>query len=484
MDTAVELRSLRGWCLGFRTDSEEMDVRPLPPPCPPLFCPRKGDCVDVWDGSAQCWVEVVVEKWNTNMRAWNVSSMEPAIHASAMRPGLIWVKDAWVERKMSAWVLQPPPTFIAEPARSGRSVCHECNTLIDVRALRLGVQQIRISKGFFAKKLYWFHVDCFEPRRTHGLCAATFEGSADLCESDLVVLNHIVNGTSVATPRVGGADVTIACADPFVIARACRIAISTDVRIFRDSCLSGAGVVCPFTQTPLDVTNAHVHHEKPFAFHDMVTMFIAQVGTQQLIRFGEFAEPSIARKFQELHQRMARMVLVHADANLSLLKRDPTLGTCSHCGKAEQLRLFPLFMKALCNECCYERSGFLLSKTSARMLFHLKDEDLAGLAFHEFANPVSRNFADMKLYRRLDVRRVAEKKHGDSIKIVQMHVDKAARQRALHAMRVATPSRLLRSVPTHEERQHLQHIRQRSFGKTPGKTLDAIKKRLEKSVWE
>jgi hypothetical protein len=192
----------------------------------------------------------------------------------------------------------------------------------------------------------------------------------------------------------------------------------------------------------------------------------------------------MTRSFRDHHQKLARLVLVHVDANLSLLKLEPNLGTCSHCGKVEQLRMFPHYVEALCVKCCIESSGYLITKTASRTLFQLRDADLEGLVSHEFENPLSPNFVKMKLYRRADIRHVAESKHGDTESIVLIHVRKAERMQELHDLWTSKPARLLRGVPTHEDRQVLQKKRQRPFGKIEGRTLDGIKKRLEKSKWE
>jgi hypothetical protein len=298
----IESLSANGWISQLYFDELESSgvrVRPAPPPTPTLFCPRKGEHIDAWCEESQCWTEVVVEKWDMGQRMWRISTGK-CIPTSAMRPGLTWRPDkvidkaadkekSWVQRKSSSWVLQPPPRFIAEPARSSRTMCHECGLAIDLREMRLGVEQARISKGFFAKKTFWFHCtnDCFETQRTHGLHFASFEGKLSLPNQRVLkaLLQSVVRHApaSIKINRIVGVT-----ADPKMMAAACRIAVASDIRAFRDTFFADADVVvCPFTKTPLNLENVHVHHQKPFAFQEIVNTFVEDVGLQR-VHFGEF----------------------------------------------------------------------------------------------------------------------------------------------------------------------------------------------------
>jgi hypothetical protein len=311
---SIELQSADGWVPAFYVDSLEasgVTLRPSPP-VPALFCPCKGEHVDMWCAELQCWTEVVIEKWGTHQRAWKINGVGTHVGtASTIRPGLTWrpwtpagkvtvnvvgqKEKCWAQRKSSSGVFQPPPWFIAEPARSAQTACHECSLGIGLRELCLGVEQSRISKGFFAKKMYWFHCDCFETQRTHGLCLASFEGKLsphNKLALKAVLLESVTKLVSLPQQKSN---------EPMgVLAAACRIAVSSDIRVFQDNIFANAFqamVSCPFTKTSLDQDNAHVHHQKPFVFQEIVEQFVGQVGFQH-VRFGEFCDPSIALQFQ------------------------------------------------------------------------------------------------------------------------------------------------------------------------------------------
>lgn len=111
-----------------------------------------------------------------------------------------------------------------------------------------------------------------------------------------------------------------------------RTAVRAQVVAFRarfDAANEVAQQVCPITNEALTAANVHIDHEPPFA--DLLETFLQDVGlalgdvkvkpTVDGSTTTELADDGIRLRWEEFHQRTARLRAVSAQANLSILRR-------------------------------------------------------------------------------------------------------------------------------------------------------------------
>uniref|UniRef100_A0A7S1GV21 PARP-type domain-containing protein n=1 Tax=Hemiselmis andersenii TaxID=464988 RepID=A0A7S1GV21_HEMAN len=267
---------------------------------------------------------------------------------------------------------------------NSRASCSHCSRKILKGAMRVRAELYRWRFARCFKRVVFFHEDCYSPERTSWT-------------------TNQPNNKQQAQ---------------HMFQRACRLSVADQVREYRDSFDFGSLLRCPVTNLRLTATNSHAHHSFPYSFATLVCMFVEKQGLnlQSLsYELGAFADKGMSESFATFHRAHARLLMVHRDANLRVLKQEEYshFGCCDHCSSATtQLESIVEFDLALCFECY--RYRVFVSRHEATRVFFLSAKDIAGLRCHRKTNPISPNFSPMKLYLASDVHQAALKKHGTS----------------------------------------------------------------------
>jgi hypothetical protein len=282
--------------------------------------------------------------------------------------------------------------LVREAAKSGRSRCGVCSNPIACGEQRVGTQR-RGFRGYLMQT--WHHEKCYEQPW----------------------------GGTIDPPEPTSKQLV-----PFY--SAARLAVRDQVSAFRREELKDGSSVCPITgKTISDSTNGHVHHFGPTAFKAIADAFVKEQGLDlSLVSYtgGCFSSKSLHTTFQEYHDRQKRFLLVHKDANLSDLRRNPDQGPCDICHESHQLTW--IFKEGVCGGCRakpdYRRN--YLSQQQVRQQYGLGGDDLAAVDYQPMRNPTNSNFAPMKLFRKLDIHAVAKNKHGSVEAARELQADKNA----------------------------------------------------------
>ena len=290
-------------------------------------------------------------------------------------------------------------TVTRAPAASGRAKCRACNELVAKGAERVSVRLARCMYGRWFSSVQHFHSACWS--------------------EDLGVWPASKPSTAAEAARM--------------FAGAAREAVKTQVAEFRDQHDFASGLFCPLSGEPLTAGNCHVHHAFPSSFKALAVEFVKQHGVllmQVKYALGRFADEVLARRWAEFHKQRARLMVVHRGANQGLLKYQAfeKLGFCDHCTWPDQLSWVPEFCLALCHD-CYRYRCFV-SQREAQLVYGLRLPDLRDLKFMRRRNPISGNFALMRLFLATKVRSRAVERHGTAAAILERHAKADAAQAA------------------------------------------------------
>ena len=270
--------------------------------------------------------------------------------------------------------------------------CGVCSDPITRGEQRVGTQR-RCFKGYVVQT--WHHVECYEQ---------PWGGATDPPKPERTQLI------------------------PFY--SAARIAIRDQVSAFRSKELESGSCTCPITgKVVSDSTNGHVHHFGPTDFKAIADAFVKEHAMNlSLVSYtgGCFSNKSLHTAFQEYHNAKKRFLLVHKDANLSDLRRNPNQGPCDACKQTRQLTW--IFMAGVCDECRGDpgyRQNYL-SQQQVKKRYGLSESDLTQVEYQPMPNPRTSNFSPMKLFRKLDVHAIAKSKHGSVEAALKLQTEKDA----------------------------------------------------------
>jgi len=239
---------------------------------------------------------------------------------------------------------------MVEPAKSDRSMCGTCDRAIPYSKLRVGIKKVT-SRGRYYCKKEWFHLSCFEIERCVVAGQESFTGFENLDESHKIKFKHFL--TKLARPAcrrlktrrgVCGensdeTDINQESLERY--ARACRVVVAQFVAEFKQSVFEKEGrniqsetgptaadqkhkvIICPVKKCEITWEEAHVHHCKP-SFDSIVRIY-AKAKKLDLgsIRYhlGSFLDQRLAHDFYDFHKAQCKLLVVHKDANLGVLKR-------------------------------------------------------------------------------------------------------------------------------------------------------------------
>jgi hypothetical protein len=197
----------------------------------------------------------------------------------------------------------------------------------------------------------------------------------------------------------------------------CRNTVNQQIREFRYNFFkdtsSSETVVCPLSEKPINNTNSHVHHQFPLAFVDIVKLFLELYPEiyekAQISSCNEFVSYEVRKIFYNFHAEKSRLLVVHAEENLSSLKKNFDRGKCDKCEHVGDLFYYKEWNLVVCFDCRYKT---LIYCTEAKYLFRLKNSDLACIDEIRRPNKVSKNFADHRIYLFADVIKLAIVNHG------------------------------------------------------------------------
>lgn len=327
------------------------------------------------------------------------------------------------------WWQQTLPRLI-ETAKSGRSKCGVCRQPIDKGVLRVGIQ--KWTRNYRA--VTWHHQYCVDVMPIKEEITET-QSSIEETKSDQHTTREHTNR----------------------FYKAARMAVEKDAKDFRMLQFDGKAPTCPISGQKLTKDNSHAHHFGPHSFEAIVKSFLRDKNIdlrRVSITAGRFSNETLAQAFYDYHWKKARFLLVHATANLSILKLNPRLGPCDICKLPRSLTW--IFTSGFCKKCIKSddfRARFINQKYACRSCC-LTPSELAALQFQSLPNPKNSGFAPMKMFRREDVETVAIEKFG-SLQTVQqerkIRCDHAHDIRSLRYQAAASFTMILR-----KERETLQ----------------------------
>ena len=259
-------------------------------------------------------------------------------------------------------------SLLIENAKSNRSRCGVCKETIQEGEERVGTQRFHPFKGFPCTT--WHHRTCFD---------CPWHGNQD----DVKIV-----------------DVSQESFKAFV--QAARLVVSPSVQKFRNKSMQEHSF-CPITGKSLDASNSHVHHFGPFDFSRIVKSFLRKYRVAlHRVSFtaGQFSNESLANSFAAYHERKKRYLMVHQDANLSILKKRKRLGPCDVCFSCRHLTW--VFNEGVCKNCrsSPQHRRKYMSARQCRYWYGFTTNNLAGEECQRMTNPISANFAPMRLYKR------------------------------------------------------------------------------------
>jgi hypothetical protein len=271
-------------------------------------------------------------------------------------------------------------SLLIEKAKTGRSKCGACKENIEEGEQRVGTQRWYPFKGFPCTT--WHHRTCYD--RPWSLSPGENIPASNYNESYAAFV------------------------------KAARLVISPSVREFRETAMQD-NTLCPITRESLDASNSHVHHFGPCDFSRIVKSFVSEqnVALHRIsYTAAQFSYDTIADSFSAYHEKKKRYLLVHKNANLSVLKNRLDFGPCDVCNRCR--RLTWIFQEGVCEKCRSSRQyrRNYMSCRQCRYHFGMDAKDLLDVEYQSMDNPMSKNFAPMRLYRRADVEKLAEEKFG------------------------------------------------------------------------
>jgi hypothetical protein len=288
-------------------------------------------------------------------------------------------------------------SLFTEKAKTSRSRCGVCKENIQVGEQRVGTQRWFPFKGFPCTT--WHHRACYD--RPWTLCPGETVPSSEQRELYAAFV------------------------------KAARLVVSPSVREFREKIIYDNTLMCPITRQSLDASNSHVHHFGPFDFSRIVKSFISeyQIALHRIsYTAAQFSNDALANSFSAYHEKKKRYLLVHQDANLSILKKRPNFGPCDVCSKYR--RLTWIFHEGVCKKCRSSRQYRMryISCRQCHYHFGLDAKDLLGVDYQPMINPISANFAPMHLYCRVEIEKLAEEKFGSLEKTREIQEAKRTRR--------------------------------------------------------
>ena len=332
-------------------------------------------------------------------------------------------------------------------AKSGRTLCEICRLRISRGEHRL--KHVRSWYVSTTKRInnrtWWYHLSCRElppvlldsipycVGNVNKLQHVPFDCDSDKGLSQITSSTFRMKSSSQNENTIRG------------ISLACRNVISREVNSFKENYLASGKDSCPISGEKLDLKNAHVHHQYPHSFHDIVLGFIENYNfvNNASISGGEFLDYDVRYLFADFHRKMARLLVVHPISNLSVLKMDFNQGKCDYCTKINQLVYFKEFDTVLCSECRYKH---FICTTEAEFLFRLNKMELLALDYVSKPNRISKNFPDTRLFRVIEVFKEASIIHGSSDCAYQYAMRKIERKkRSISESDVVLLQRNLRS---------------------------------------
>lgn len=192
-----------------------------------------------------------------------------------------------------------------------------------------------------------------------------------------------------------------------------------DVKAHREKVLEeNPSAICPITGSKLDRETSHVHHSAPQDFNSIVNEFyVARSIDLTTLSFtaNQFSSPILRSEFREFHRQKCRLLLVHEQANLSTLKKRPSLAPCDICGITKPMHW--IFQHGMCKTCqmetlCGRKKGPVLSQSGCQREFGLRPDEVMHLVYQAVDNHVNKAFKPMKLFQRHEVETVVAKKYG------------------------------------------------------------------------
>lgn len=418
----------------------------------------KPPCFDTQTSARMCGDPGLLEAFDEN-KGWLWSSLVPGVDQRIYVPPtqLLQVYDepqpdgpfsrGLPERNAfdPPWKTLIDTKLCFDSARSSRIACDTCDLKINKGMAKVGIQHVYYqTNARCAKAISWFHMGCFPAaascipqsfiRFAEGFenmgkaDQANFENALSAARSKWNTSQPIELVNPVSEPLLrqkplSHVNFETSLAD-FAVAG--RNAIGNQIRDFKqqhfeEDTFSDTVMKCPVSEKLLTPADAHVHHQYPLQFHDIVTNYIAEleldISTIRL-RGSEFARMSDRKSFADYHKRVARLLVVHKKANLSDLKRNFNQGVCDRCKHvSNELQNHKECNLVLCYDCSF--ATFLCTEECLKE-FGLKYPDLDQLRCIRRPNRLSKNFSDMRLFLATDVYSLAVKKVGKSAVLDRM----------------------------------------------------------------
>jgi hypothetical protein len=302
-------------------------------------------------------------------------------------------------------------------AKSDRSRCGSCKKAIVKGSQRIGVRRWAPfrKKGSGYIMVRWHHPEC------------------------IPAPGSLTSGISKNYEEKEEADASLVQIQNF--GKAARFAVRKQISDFGKRMLREATppLSCPYTGELLEnekgntrtLSNAHVHHFGPKDFKAILQGFIETTGIDlNLVSYisRQFANADLEQEFCKYHGLNARLLLISAHANQSVVKLHPSLGPCDYCKFVGSLKW--VFREGMCDYCRDKKSikRMFPSQRIANKMFSLKPPDLQDLEYQLMTNPQNPGFSPMKLYRLRDLETAATRKYG-SVKAAKLHVKKGNEQR-------------------------------------------------------
>jgi hypothetical protein len=305
------------------------------------------------------------------------------------------------------------PLNICEVAKSDRSRCGSCKKPIIKGSQRIGVRRWAPfrKKGSGYLMVRWHHPECIPAPGSLTIAGSISQNYKEKEEA----------GASLQIQKFG---------------KAARFAVRKQISDFGNRMLSEAAspLSCPFTgelleskrdNTRILSKNANVHHFGPEDFKAILQGFIQTTGIDlNLVSYvsgPQFANADLEQEFCKYHGLHARLLLISAHANQSVVKRHPTIGPCDYCKVVGSLKW--IFREGMCGYCGDKKSikQMFPSQQMANKMFSLKPPDLQDLECQLMPNPKNSGFSPMKLYRMKDLETAATRKY-DSVDAAKSHV--------------------------------------------------------------
>jgi hypothetical protein len=332
------------------------------------------------------------------------------------------------------------PLNICELAKSNRSRCGSCKKAIVKGSQRIGVRRWapfrKQGSGYLT--IRWHHPECIpDPGSLTSGIRKKYEEKEE-ADASLQIQNF---------------------------GKAARFAVRNQISDFGKIMLSEATppLSCPYTGELLEsmrgttriLSNAHVHHFGPKDFKAILQGFIETAGIDlNLVSYvsKQFANADLEQEFCKYHASHARLLLISAHANQSVVKLHPSLGPCDYCKFVGSLEW--VFREGMCDHCRDKKSikHMFPSQQMANKMFSLKPPDLQDLECQLMTNPRNRGFSPMKLYRMRDLETAATRKYG-SVEAAKLHVksmnEQCQKRRAKYYESARSFNVRLRSKKTH-----------------------------------